>query len=267
MSRRKNKNNRNRQSAQPNGNRDGQSTELLSELSSLRDLLDSDELGDIPLLDQIAAPGTTRKPAAPLTAQPRSQSRQEPPALLDDTLLDDIDPPVLFSPVDESLTDEQPLLNPGADLSAELSETDRALLRPLQNLPTEKPRAEEETSAQKRQEDLFEQPSETVPKAAENPFLPPHIRARLTGGRVPRAEVEEETTVPEPQRESPHPAHEPEGAAEPPESEADEDTTAEERQRLRQQLIDRLVAKELPELERRLRARIELMVDELDDWD
>ncbi len=275
MSGRKNKN-------RQRGHQRGQSSELLDELHSLRDLLGTDDLGDIPLLDSVAEPGRPRPAAAPLTPTP-GPSEQEP--------LDEIDLPILFSPVDEELPD---------DYRAELDESDRALLRPLQNLPpagkepsaptkepsapTKEPSAlktqpsalKEQPPAQKKEQqgELFGQPEASQVK--ENPFLPAHIRARLTGGRVPRAEEQqqqepraEESPPPEEALEAvqpveeavPRPTTDTEEAAAGPET---GETELSERELQRQQLIDRLVAKQLPELERQLRARIEQMVDELE---
>lgn len=225
MSRRKQKNNQR-----------GRSGELLDELNALRDLLGSDDIGDIPLLDQVAAPGRPAA-AAPVKPEPRAQKP-----------LKEIDPPVLFSPVDEE---------PPEDYRAELSESDRELLRPLQDLPGGGKKQAAAPQATERQGELFNQPSS---QAKENPFLPTHIRARLTGGRVGVGVGEQETAKQEtgkpPATEVPQAAVEAETKA--------ADKAPSDRERQRQQLIDRLVAKQLPELERQLRARIELMVDELE---
>lgn len=274
----------------------GNSSELLDELSSLRDLLGTDDLGDIPILDQVAEPAPATAPRQAKATPPERQPVQEP--------LDESDLPILFSPVDEELPE---------DISPELNEADRALLRPLQDLPSptaaetavtvdSKPRLQ----PAEQQSDLFDPPA---PKPAENPFLPAHIRARLTGGRVPRD--------PEPAEEAPSPSAkidtevelQPESPLEPQESEHEQETAvtdalqemeqeaasrlaegalptaaeasaastadapveeeqtaerARERALQRQKLVDRLVASQLPELERQLRARIELMIDELE---
>ncbi|WP_346839184.1 hypothetical protein [Microbulbifer sp. SAOS-129_SWC] len=260
--------------------------ELLDELSSLRDLLGSEELGDIPLLDQVA--GSAAKPPAPA---PQRAPEQEP--------LDESELPILFSPVDEELPEEYP---------AELNEADRALLRPLQDLPD--PAAEPasvmaplpttKTATQppvqppsEQQQELFGAEDHAPPP--ENPFLPAHIRARLTGGRVPKSEAAPlapaatasapvnaaegaaplaasealtpatDTAAPDqptPDDFSSAAATAADGTAEP--EVAEQAATPDERAKQRQQLIDRLVARQLPELERQLRARIELMVDELE---
>ncbi|KUJ81528.1 hypothetical protein AWR36_013315 [Microbulbifer flavimaris] len=278
----------------------GNSTELLDELSSLRDLLGTDDLGEIPILDQVAEPAPVTAPRQAKATPPERQPVQEP--------LDESDLPILFSPVDEELPE---------DISPELNEADRALLRPLQDLPSPPAADQAVTVDSKRklqpaeqQSDLFDPPA---PKPAENPFLPAHIRARLTGGRVPRdPEPAEEAQSPpakidtdvellpepalEPQAKEHEHEHEQETAvtdalremeqeaasrlaegALPTAAEAsaasaedaplEQDPQAErarERAQQRQKLVDRLVASQLPELERQLRARIELMIDELE---
>ncbi|WP_237067414.1 hypothetical protein [Microbulbifer guangxiensis] len=249
---------------------------LLNELSSLRDLLGTDDLGDIPLLDQVAEPAPVDSPHQ--TRPPVRQPVQEP--------LDESDLPVLFSPVDEELPE---------DISPELNEADRALLRPLQDLPSSPDTGKTVTVEQtprpqqaEQQTDLFDPPA---PKPAENPFLPAHIRARLTGGRVPRdpdpadtlaepghqqlepappaprtieTEQEEEAAVAEALRELEQQVTGGQ-AAEPGEDRAEQSSSGDrERDPQRQKLVDRLVASQLPELERQLRARIELMLDELE---
>ncbi|SHF51332.1 hypothetical protein SAMN04487965_2109 [Microbulbifer donghaiensis] len=264
------------------GHERGQSSDLLDELNSLRDLLGSDDIGDIPLLDQVAAPG---KPPAPATQAPTPRPQ---------TSLEDIDLPILFSPVDEELPE---------DYRSELNESDLKLLRPLQDLPVtdgerENPAAKPQPQAageaprkgtrQEQQQELFAEPAATP--ATENPFLPAHIRARLTGGRVPKSEptpmepvaaevslLPEEITAAEPATvrteasapASPPPTPEkstlPDAELPEPEPPAVASRTADASER--QQLVDRLVAKQLPELERQLRARIELMLDELEARD
>lgn len=219
MSGRKKRNNKQR----------GQSAELLNELHSIRDLLGSNEVGDIPLLDQVAEPAP--KPPRPA---PVRQPLQEP--------LDESDLPILFSPVDEELPED--------DYPAELGEAERELLRPLQDLP-------KKTEVDKPQGELFAQPA----TPGENPFLPAHIRARLTGGRMPNAEPEPHVEIREP--EPPKAPGEPASEAPAPAEDA-ASASREERERQRQQLIDHLVAKQLPELERQLRERIARMVDELE---
>ena len=277
MSGRKNKN-------RQRGQQRGQSKELLDELSSIRDLLGSEEIGDIPLLDQVAAgPEPAQKTNAQSqantdfhrTPSPLAHKPQPLPEPLDESEL-----PILFSPVDEELPE---------DIQPELNESDLALLRPLQDLPPGDglPTAEESAPATapagEQQQELFDPASDQSP--VENPFLPAHIRARLTGGRVPssaaqetRPEVpaenastaerptSEAATAPRPpakeETDLERPSTEPSAAAQSAETNAAQ--AQRERALQRQQLIDRLVAKQLPELERQLRARIELMVDELE---
>lgn len=215
----------------------GQSQELLSELTSLRDLLGSDALGDIPLLDQIAEAG---KPEAAKPA-PLAPPARDP--------LSERDLPILFSPLDEE---------PAEDYKAELSEAERELLRPLNELPAKAAavQAPDRPQAVDQQPGLFDNP----PAAAENPFLPAHIRARLTGGQVPKSEPAPEAApaeVPAPAEETPEPQAESVASDEKPEPKS---LSADQRQ----QLIDRLVAKQLPELERQLRERIARMLDELE---
>lgn len=265
----------------------GNSNELLSELSSLRDLLGTDDLGDIPLLDQVAEPAPAYSPRKAQPAPPAYQPVQEP--------LDESDLPVLFSPVDEELPE---------DISPELNEADRALLRPLEDLPSspavEKAVTVDNSAKHKpaeQQTDLFDPPA---PKSAENPFLPAHIRARLTGGKVPR-DPEPTQQPAEAEDLQPEPALSPSPTTATTESEQEEEAAVAEALReleqevaggaaidshlddepqspqptqaspaelesaqRRQKLIDRLVASQLPELERQLRARIELMLDELE---
>ncbi|SEA32081.1 hypothetical protein [Microbulbifer marinus] len=273
------------------GHQRGQSGDLLNELNSLRDLLGSEELGDIPLLDQVASPGQP-----PASATPPASPRPPEP-------LDEIDLPILFSPVDEE---------PSEDYRTELNESDLKLLRPLQDLPpadlgSELPTAKEQPQPtpgarkravlQEQQQELFAPPAASP--VGENPFLPEHIRARLTGGRVPKSEdlapepaPADVTLIPEElldtapaaastealapnsvpvelpaaeARDPEPPAAEP-GQSEPVTESADAAALS-ARQRERQQLVDRLVAKQLPVLERQLRARIELMLDELEARD
>ncbi|WP_226665675.1 hypothetical protein [Microbulbifer aggregans] len=259
-------------------------SELLNELSSLRELLGSDQEADIPLLDQVAEPGSA--PVNPTPARPAAIQRP----------LEEADLPILFSPIDEE---------PVEDYSFELSDADRELLRPLQALPrgdehaaagapqpesiaAEAPRAEAAKPAEKYvqpetakpaareefQPGLFDGPKKPAaeskrvePKAieaepakpapaviatGENPFLPPHIRARLTGGRIPRTEEKEGTTTQEVQPETPE--HQ---------SQAAPESTEAPKLSNRELLIEQLVAEQLHELERQLRANITAMVDEI----
>ncbi|SDJ82546.1 hypothetical protein [Microbulbifer yueqingensis] len=272
MAGRKNKNRQRGQRQQQPGS--GEPTELLDELHSIRSLLGSEDLADIPLLDQVADPA------------PRPPRREARPQV---TPLQDTDLPTLFSPEDEELPEEEPHSPPAPEprtkaIATELSETELELLRPLEAIPPQSRANPGGTppAGDEQQQELFGEP-ETGSSAIENPFLPAHIRARLTGGRVPRSEERAgspaggdagtqearasgaaATAGASPHHED----HQPETAHESPaagDSEPAGTPTAAQRarERQRQQLVDRLVAKQLPELERQLRARIELMVDEL----
>ncbi|WP_288132775.1 hypothetical protein [Microbulbifer sp.] len=276
--------------------------ELLKELNSLRELLGSEEAeADIPLLDQVAD-------TPPSDGRPPQQPTQPPRPL------EEADLPILFSPVDEE---------PEEAFSAELSDADRALLRPLQALPrgpepqqplrgqtfgeetltdtaaqpanapqdtgesdpTQTPVAlqarkevqpelfgnkggskdegEEEGepgSQAARPDPATASSAEKRAAASENPFLPPHIRARLTGGKIPRTEPEPTETLEKaaPEGVPSSTAAEPEPGT-PEESEDDTRLSKEERQAL----IDQLMAEQLPELERHLRLSITLMIDGL----
>ncbi|MFD1584751.1 hypothetical protein ACFR96_16365, partial [Microbulbifer halophilus] len=176
MSGRKNKNRHRRTAPATRGQDRGQPTELLDELNSLRDLLGSDELGDIPLLDRVAEPAPDDTPPRRQPGQPPERGPQ-PPA---QEPLDESDLPILFSPVDEELPE---------DCKPELDEADRALLRPLQELPTNA-NATGAGSQPEQQGELFSESGERPPTTSENPFLPAHIRSRLTGGRMPEPEAE-----------------------------------------------------------------------------
>ena len=276
--------------------------QLLDELSSLRDLLGSDMEVDIPLLDQVAG------------SEPAAQTEPRPPQkpVISQRPLEEADLPILFSPIDEEPVD---------DFTPLLSEADRELLRPLQNLPRKplssdnysdtgsKPQPavqspsvnetaqealqepELETKPQDQPADaargpreefqpgLFDTPTKAAkpeqkpvarkPAAAaiqtsENPFLPPHIRARLTGGRVPKSEIEPlKVTAPASPEDISEPVPEP--VPEPLETVASTPPAAEEKPELspRELLIEQLVADQLPELERQLRANIIAMVNEI----
>ena len=108
--------------------------------------------------------------------------------------------------------------------------------------------------------------------AGENPFLPPHIRARLTGGKIPRAPLEPAPGVPAQQAAgSDAPEAMPNAGATPGKEElaAAKIERAEqlEERRLnaqeKRELIDQLMAEQLPELEQQLRLSITMMVDAL----
>ncbi|WGL17527.1 hypothetical protein PVT68_04360 [Microbulbifer bruguierae] len=104
------KKNKNRHRGQP-------PHELLNELNSLRELLGSDMEADIPLLDNIAEPAPSER--SPGTRPPHTPNAAPRP-------LKEADLPILFSPVDEE---------PLEDFTPLLSDADRELLRPLQDLP------------------------------------------------------------------------------------------------------------------------------------
>ncbi|WP_444906184.1 hypothetical protein ACJJIR_16685 [Microbulbifer sp. SSSA008] len=280
-----------------------QPSEFLDELNSLHNLLVTDENNEeIPVLSQVAKQGNPVTPEPPtlptITDIPKPSGTPATSEFEDiDTSLEDIDLPILFSPVEEEMLAQQ---------SLSLAESDLALLRPLQDLAIEdeEPQASAETgqieekpvedkpvetpleqiSRETKVEDFPEAELEREPEPqpeprAENPFLPNHIRSRLTGGRP--LPVEENTQVTEtpvlPEVEAPAtvaPAPEVKEEAELPSTEAqaaeedpaaDPEPSAKERQR--QELIEQLVAQQLPKLERRLRAQIEHVVDELGVWD
>ncbi|WP_105103665.1 hypothetical protein [Microbulbifer pacificus] len=268
--------------------------ELLRELNSLRELLGNDMDADIPLLDQVAESSSDQKAN---NAQPHRSSQRAPNHSSNyaprppQRPLTEVDLPILFSPVDEEPVDDFDEYVP------ELSEADRELLRPLQDLP--RPPAVEPTPAigasqpstpvdahrsesprGEYQPELFEPESETLPAPAvprktaatnpappptvqlqanlttgktpmtDNPFLPPHIRARLTGGKIPRPEP----TPPQVPIASPVTQARPEAA------QANSHRLSEAE---REQLLEQLVAEQLPELERQLRRGITLVLDEL----
>ena len=294
------------------------SHELLNELNSLRDLLGSDLEADIPLLDQVAEAGVNKNEVRKTSAPPAPTRPPVPPQ----RPLQEADLPILFSPVDEEPVEEYTPL---------LSEADRELLRPLQDLPRKEPvpepppqsSATREATAETRPETnrqsepereefqpgLFDAPkksakaipeteTDTKPEAdvkaearaahphekapqkpvagaqkplpaalTENPFLPPHIRARLTGGRIPRPQEESEAKAREPEEATPpqvepdvEPGVELEGDNTAADAQAENTSaTADERKRL----IEQLMAEQLPELERQLRANITALVDEI----
>ncbi|WP_428820666.1 hypothetical protein [Microbulbifer sp. MCCC 1A16149] len=294
--------------------------ELLSELNSLRELLGSDMEADIPLLDQVAGPNQAEQTqsAPPATKPQRAPVAAQRP-------LQEADLPILFSPVDEE---------PAEEYAPLLSDADRELLRPLQNLPrsnsplTDKQQAPAESNAlstettpeeasgkkepngasarEEFQPGLFDpqqkparemsvteeldetletletsEKLEVAPSSApdtpaverkarterkplpaamsENPFLPPHIRARLTGGRIPRPEPAQQAAEAKPSIEE-----EPEIAAEPLDQQpADTGKEQESGPSDRERLIEQLMAEQLPELERQLRVNITRMVNEI----
>lgn len=322
--------------------------ELLKELSSLRDLLGTDMQADIPLLNQVAEPtldeiadsnnasGTPAQKASTPTQSPAGPSAQQQSQLAPPRPLQEADLPILFSPVDEE---------PAEEFTSQLSDTDRELLRPLQELPRQTESAtsdpkltpeidddqaiaeqvneqnadQDQEPADEFQPSLFdaqqkpearsdapklEEKAKPAPKSkaekaakgkkrkknqklpspqsSENPFLPPHIRARLTGGRVPRAEAEPSTLASsensasladkEPEAElaqaTGEPASNETGSSETGTGETGiNESAASEQQPAqlseRDLLIEQLVAEQLPELERQLRINITELVDEI----
>ena len=340
--------------------------ELLNELSSLHELLGSDMDADIPLLDQVATSDGSKSPTPPPVLKPSTPSAHKEPSaprepsaykeplapqqpqartpLAPPRPLEEADLPILFSPIDEELTEEYAPM---------LSDADRELLRPLQDLPRaqashvekapavveeqkaealpakqaepaeefqpglfDAPRApqpapaeQESTSTREPEPPAAAQPqkaaaqvltgekvtsekistekapSESVQTAktpvdkapinkipaeiakkhqpilaratSENPFLPPHIRARLTGGRVPKPELELEL---KPAKIAPEPQPEVEETRK---AEADPVADPKKAPDVREQLIEQLMAEQLPELERQLRANITALVDEI----
>ncbi|MEW5249097.1 hypothetical protein [Microbulbifer discodermiae] len=255
------------------GQRREQPTELLRELSALQELLGSGEAGDIPLLDQVAdkprAGGSqgleTEPDKAPKTPTANTPVPESPQGG---------ELPVLFAQVGGTTSE---------DSRAELSATERALLRPLQDL-RKKAESEKPPSADTKpgappkgqeQQELFQTPP--APAAEENPFLPAHIRARLSSRQpdktpTPVAAVASGDTTERRPQSSAEPVPLSKGASPPaehPKPETGETALVgppapAESVDQRRQLVDRLVARQLPELERQLRARIEMMVDELE---
>ncbi|AQQ68405.1 hypothetical protein Mag101_12760 [Microbulbifer agarilyticus] len=100
--------------------------ELLNELSSLHELLGSDMEADIPLLDQVAGPAASGNTAQPQQTAPAKPTESSPAPKAQPRPLEEADLPILFSPIDEELEDEY---------APVLSDADRELLRPLQDLP------------------------------------------------------------------------------------------------------------------------------------
>ncbi|TLM79683.1 hypothetical protein ACONUD_02145 [Microbulbifer harenosus] len=89
-------------------------------------------------------------------------------------------------------------------------------------------------------------PKVSTATMTENPFLPPHIRARLTGGRIPRPE--------------PMPVVQPAAPTKTEVAQTSHRTLSDDE---RARLLEQLVAEQLPELERHLRLGIGMMLDEL----
>ncbi|MCO1333731.1 hypothetical protein MO867_05185 [Microbulbifer sp. OS29] len=269
-----------------------QPSELLDDLNSLHELLITDEDDEIPVLNQVASQGEPEEPPISPTAEPSTAPTSD---TTEDTqaLEDEVDLPILFSPVEEEMLAQQ---------SMSLAESDLALLRPLQELAVESDEPAdtydtEQTQAAPKSEQS-EVPanspqaskSEPLPATAnlpttadraepearvENPFLPDHIRSRLTGGRLPKrqsaetlsrshatSEAIEKTTASNTRTKALVMAQ---AMAEKDGSSAEAEPSVKERQR--HDLIEQLVAQQLPDLERQLRAQIEKVVDELGVWD
>ncbi|WP_444938509.1 hypothetical protein [Microbulbifer sp. JMSA002] len=287
MSGRKNKHKQRGQPRKP-------SSELLDELNSLHDLLNSDDLDEIPLLNQVAGQATGKDEPKTLTAAPPT----EPPLLstepeapphspmddsLEEELLQQEDLPILFSPIEETLGEEH---------KVQLAESDLALLRPLQNLPdktTAEPQVQTSQEASVHDDDeqsgnnaqsnsegtdtdrttATETATEAPVPAPDNPFLPAHIRSRLTGGRIPSHERQPQT---KPETIETASAGTRTQALVMAQAIAEKEGPVEklepsEKERQRNDLIEELVAQQLPQLEKQLRAQIEKVVDELEIWD
>ncbi|GMG86735.1 hypothetical protein [Biformimicrobium ophioploci] len=144
---------------------DSSSDEFLRDLTEIRSLLDDeDSILDIPILDQVAAPAPSSTDEEAL-----AQRAAEFPDLLA-SIQEQID-----------ASDE-------IELIPELTPVDQTTANPV--------------GTHDEQPGLFDEP-EVSPAAriatSENPFLPAHIRARLTGGQVPRPSVSEPVpSTPEP---------------------------------------------------------------------
>ncbi|WP_444888247.1 hypothetical protein [Microbulbifer sp. JMSA008] len=281
MSGRKNKHKQRGQPRKP-------SSELLDELNSLHDLLNSDDLDEIPLLNQVAGQVTGKDEPKTLTAAPpteppllSTEPEAPPPSPMDDALEEDL--PILFSPIEETLGEEH---------KVQLAESDLALLRPLQNLPgktTAEPQVQASQEASDHDHD--DQPgnnaqsnsegtdidrttatdtaTEAPVPAPDNPFLPAHIRSRLTGGRIP---AHEEKAQKKPEAIETASAGTRTQALVMAQAIAEKEGPVEklepsEKERQRNDLIEELVAQQLPQLEKQLRAQIEKVVDELEIWD
>lgn len=278
--------------------------ELLNELNSLRELLGSEEAeADIPLLDQVADTSTAE-------VQPPHQPTQ-PPRPLEEADLPILFSPVDEEPEEEfavELSDaDRKLLRPlqtlprtpeptqplrERNLRAEADEADREEPRqsPAQQSIENPPQQAVEPPAprQEFQPELFgedtgqaDATAATLPltqaeqraAASENPFLPPHIRARLTGGKIPRSGPEQKASEEREERESLESSTDnavtetvkpaPDARASAAEQlESTEDNTRLNKEE-REALIEQLMAEQLPELEQQLRLSITIMVEGL----
>ncbi|MDP5209180.1 hypothetical protein [Microbulbifer sp. 2205BS26-8] len=271
-----------------------QPRELLDELSALHALLDRGDPDAIPLLNQVANPNSQETPAFAAKAeipilsaspQPVSHSALPQANAQTDTSREapsgeDVDLPILFSPLKEQLPEEHRI---------QLTESDLALLRPLQHLPkrdretttalalsAETPTTD--TVSDRSDESPSEQVPETQPQAPdnqevpENPFLPAHIRARLTGGCPPANNQAAPDTASRPETTSTANSGTRTQALVMAQTMVEREVPAGKlvtsgKKRQRQALVEQLVSQQLPELERQLRAQIEKVVDELGIWD
>lgn len=195
------------------------STALLSELNSILDLLDIDTTADIPLLDRVAEEGSAVKTDLyPFDSAAAGYDLSSLLLSVDKQLMD-----VLKSEIGQAQLNVQPVSQDSSSIEED-SDVDRA-------------------------QDQAEKP----PSPGDNPFLPPHIRARLTGGQLPKSTVTSQQQ-----------ATEEEVSTLPQGAESMEAIAGKNKNTRRQQLVEQLVAEQLPELERKLRASISLMLDELD---
>ncbi|MBU2986020.1 hypothetical protein KO528_11720 [Saccharophagus degradans] len=170
-------------------------------------------------------------------------------SLVEAHLLDDT--PTKPLPGQQSLFDEA--AHPDSDVAASGDNTAKS-----KQEDTTKPVEQDPKQAEKSQKVFDESEVYIRPKASgENPFLPAHIRERLTSSRNQLMEdlAQVDSTLKKPPSSHGKPAQ-PSAftrvtPAEPPKKEA-EDSEA-----IQQEIIDQLVAKFLPEIEAELRAHLE----------
>ncbi|MCH9691065.1 MAG: hypothetical protein K0U59_03195 [Gammaproteobacteria bacterium] len=201
------------------------STALLSELNSILDLLDIDTTADIPLLDRVAEEDSAVKTDLyPFDSAAAGYDLSSLLLSVDKQLMD-----VLKSEIGQAQLNVQPVSQDSSSI--------------------------EEDSDIDRTQDQAEKQSMTVqpPSPGDNPFLPPHIRARLTGGQLPKSTVSSQQQAMEEEVSTLSQGAESMAAI-----------AGKNKNTRRQQLVEQLVAEQLPELERKLRANILLMLDELD---
>ncbi|WP_299943725.1 hypothetical protein [uncultured Microbulbifer sp.] len=265
------------------GQQHRQPRELLDELSALHALLDRGGPDAIPLLNQVANPRGQETPefaAKEERPQANVQTKTSPEAPPDE----DADLPILFSPLKEQLPEEH---------RVRLADSDLALLRPLQNLPRQDSEATTactlagkggeapitDTVSEEHDEPAPERATDTQLQAPnskeipENPFLPAHIRARLTGGCPPADNsLAAPNTASRPETTSTVSAGTRTQALVMAQAMAEREGPADQletsgKKRQRRALVEQLVSQQLPELERQLRAQIEKVVDELEIWE